>query len=220
MGMGALVLFLKTRIRGEFILVTLLLMVGFASASGIIDGRYLSGRGQTVQEASSVSRMILWQAGIAIATDNPILGIGGNQFRNVSPNYADNVDPELIAWEEATYYSYSTLGNEQPHNDFLRIWISYGTLALAAYLWLFVAVLGNFLDSYRRAKKRFIKGLSLGLAAALVAYGANAFYHNLADTLPLLWILAGFSLVTTKLAWQTKGEPNGPVTVNTSAKRV
>ena len=153
-----------------------------------------------MQQESAIARQVLWQAGIDIALDNPVLGIGGDQYTRVSPQYADSVDPALRAWEEEQYWGYSTLGSDAVHNDFLYIWVSYGTLALVAYLWLFIAILRNFLDSYQMSRRRFIKGLSLGLAAGLVAYGANAFYHNLMTTMPLLWILAGFSLATAKLA--------------------
>jgi putative inorganic carbon (HCO3(-)) transporter len=200
LGLVALALFLKTRMKGEYIMAALLLAVAFIEVTGIMGGQYLGGRAEGVQEESTVARQILWQAGVAIAMDNPILGIGGDQYKNVSPRYASSVDSSLLSWEKSQYWGYTTLGNEEIHNDFLKVWVSYGTLALVAYLWLFVVILRNFLDSYHMSKRRFIKGLSIGLAAALVAYGVNAFYHNLMTTMPLFWILAGFSLTTAKLA--------------------
>jgi O-antigen ligase len=216
LGLVALALFLRTRIRGEVILAALLLFIGFIEVTGIMGGQYLGGRAESVQEESAISRQILWQAGVNIAIDNPILGIGGDQYAKISPQYAASVDPSLLDFEEERYWGYRTLGSEQVHNDFLKVWISYGTLALAAYLWLFFAVLRNFLDSYQMSRRRFIKGLSIGLAAALVVYGANAFYHNLIATIPLLWILAGFSLATAKLALERKGKPSGRITATTS----
>ncbi len=210
LGLAALVLFLKTRIRGEFILTALLVAIAFIEITGISGSIFLGGRSEGGQEASSISRQILWQSGINIAIDNPVLGIGGDQYRNVSPQYASTVDPSLLEWESETYWAYNTLGTEAPHNDFLNVWVSYGTLALVAYIGLFIAILRNFLTSYKVSKRRFIKGLSLGLAAALVAYGVNAFYHNLMATIPLLWILGGFSLATTKLALQRNGRAQIP----------
>ena len=88
------------------------------------------------------------------------------------------------------------------HNDFLHIWVSYGILALVVCMWLLISTLQNFLASYKASKRRFLKGLSIGLAVAVVAYCVNAFYHNTLATLPLLWILAGFSLAVTKLAFR------------------
>jgi len=205
LGLIAFPLFLKTRIRWDIVLIVFLVAVIFIDMTGMLSGQYLGGRSLEVQEESSISRKILWQAGIAIALDNPLLGIGGDQYTEVAPQYADRVDPSLIAWEKRQYWGYTTLGNEQVHNDFLYIWLSYGTVALLAYLWLYIAILRNLLDAHRKSKRRFIKGLALGLAAALVAYGVNAFYHNLMITMPILWIIAGFSMATLKLAQRNSG---------------
>lgn len=199
-GLIALVLFLKTRIKGAMVLGALLFVMILIETTGALGGLSLGGRSESSQEESSISRPILWQAGVAIALDNPILGIGGDRFSAVSPQYASAVDPSLLAQEEDRYWAYTTLGNEQVHNDFLRMWVSYGTLTLIAYVWLYLVILQNLLDSRRISKSRLVRGLSLGLAAAVVAYAVNAFYHNMMITLPLLWILGGFSLVARKLA--------------------
>ena len=204
LGAIALLLFFKTRIKGVIILALLLLAVGFVETTGIFDEQYLSGRGEEIQQKSSISRQIAWQAGIQIAMDYPVLGIGGNQFQAISPQYTASVAPDLLKYEEEEYWNFRTLGSTQPHNDYLNIWLSYGTPALIIYLWLFVAIITTFLDTARKAKERFIKGLCLGMAAALVTYAINAFYHNLLMTLPLLWILAGFALSASKLALKKK----------------
>lgn len=206
LGLVALVLFLKTRIRGEVILSGLLLGIIIISSSGVMESFSFSGRDEASQEESSISRKILWQAGLAIAMDNPVLGIGGDQYKTVSPQYIGSVDPSLLQWEESRYFSYRTLGSDAVHNDFLHIWVSYGTLALAVFVWLYFSILRNFLIAYQQSKDRFVKGLSIGLAAGLVAYSANAFYHNCLVTIPLLWIIAGFSLATVKLAVKGKGQ--------------
>lgn len=199
LGLVALVLFLKTRIKGEIILVSLLLALMLIEGTGIMEGQYLTGRGEAVQEESSISRKILWQAGMAIAWDNPVLGIGGDQYSTVAPQYANNVDSSLLKWEADRYYEYRTLGSGGIHNDFLYMWVSYGILALITYLWLYFAMLRNFLHSYQNSSSRFVKGISLGLATGLVVYAANAFYHNCLATMPLFWIIAGFSVATAQL---------------------
>jgi O-antigen ligase len=200
LGIPALFVFLKTRIKAQIILGVLLLLVAVVEFTGILGGLQFGGRSDLGQEESALSRSILWEAGIAIAIDNPLLGIGGNQFTSVAPQYEGAIDPALLEYEGERYYSYRTLGSELPHNDFLNVWVSYGTLALLVYVWVFFVVVGNLADSYRISRNRFIKGISAGLVAALVVYGVNAFYHNLMITLPLLWILAGLSLAASKLA--------------------
>jgi len=202
LGLATLPLFVKTRIRGEVILSAALAVILLIELTGAFEGMHLGGRAEEVQEESTISRKILWQAGIDIALDNPVLGIGGDRFGVVSTEYASSVDPSLLEWEEERYWGYRTLGSGAIHNDFLHVWVSYGTVALVVYAWLFMVTMRNFVEAYRKSQRGFIKGLALGLACALVAYVVNAFYHNLMRTLPLLWVLAGFSLVLTKLTAQ------------------
>jgi O-antigen ligase len=216
-GLGALVLFFRTRIRAEIVLLVLFVAIAAVEIMGLPTGVFFGGRSESSQLESSISRPILWQAGIAIALDNPILGIGTGRFESVSPAYVGHVDPSLIEFEADRYYVYRTLGSQPPHNDYLNVWVSYGTLALLVYLWLVVAILRNSVKAYQTSRSRFIKGFSIGLAAALVSYGVNAFYHNLMITLPLLWILAGLSLAATKLAADKAAETR-PTTVNNQTK--
>jgi O-antigen ligase len=204
LGLLAMVLFLKTRIRWQIIVAVLLLGVILIQVTGLFGIQYLAGRDERIQEESAIEKKILWQVGVAIAMDNPIIGIGGGQFKGASVDYASSVDPELLVWEEEHYWGFSTLGSTAIHNDFLRVWVGYGTFALLAYLWFLIAALMNFFDSYRTSRERFIRGLSVGLAAAVAAYAVNALYHNVMSGMPLLWILAALSLATTKLAFREK----------------
>ncbi len=205
LGLMVLVLLLITKkVRAEFILVGAILALILIENFGIAGDTYMGGRSEASQEESSLSRPILWQASFGIIKDNPILGIGGAQFSEISAQYESSVDPSLIQWEEDRYWGYRTLGNQKPHNDFLAIWVYYGTFAIIVFLWFLAAVLRNLVDSYRASKKRFIKGLAIGLAAGFITYLVNAFYHNCLTAMPLLWIIAGFSVATAKLALKTK----------------
>jgi O-antigen ligase len=200
LGAVALIIFLLSRIRSEIILVVVLLGVCFIEMSGFMSDQFMSGRDIGAQQESSISRKILWQAGIAIVQDHPLSGIGGDQYKAVSEQYISAVDPDLLRWEEARYWGYRTLGALEPHNDFLTVAISYGLVALFAFLWLFMAGMRNLFDAYNASGKRFIKGLSVGLAAALIAYAVNVFYHNGLATLPIFWIIIGFSGAAAKIA--------------------
>jgi O-antigen ligase len=199
-GFIGLLLFLKTRVKGEIILLIILVLTVFISVSGITDKFSFSARGETAQDASSIARKILWQAGIAIVKDYPILGIGGNRYIALSPQYISSVDPSLIQWEADRYWSYRTLGNDPVHNDFLNMWVSYGTIALIVFIWLIFVILNNFLSSFKLSRDKFLKSVSIGLAAGLISYIVNAFYHNLLSEFPMLWIIAGLSIATAKLA--------------------
>jgi O-antigen ligase len=220
LGCGLVSIFLFIKLRGKWwiVLVVTFVVLIFLENSSVIAGAGLSGRDSMEQQESSVARAVLWQAGVAIAMDRPLTGIGAGQFIIVSPQYTNRVDPALIDWEANRYWSYRTLGNDPPHNDYLMMWVSYGVLALIMFLWLHFIIFVNFTNSFFKTHNRFLKGLSLGLAAALITYVANSFYHNLLDTMPLFWVLAGFSLVTLKLATKEAKErksltsiPNAPV---------
>lgn len=200
-GLVALFIFLKTRIRGEIILLAILGLAIYFSASGIVDSYSFSARSEENQQESSLARKMLWQTGIAIALDNPVLGIGGDKYTDVAMEYASAMDPSL---QEDRYFAYQILGQGlyQIHNDFLRMWTYYGTIALVAFLWILLVIMRNFIESFRTSRRKFIKGLSVGLAAGLVAYSINAFYHNVHADFSLVWIIAGFSLAVIKLADQ------------------
>jgi O-antigen ligase len=206
LGCGILSLVMFIRVRGKWwiIMTILFIVLIFLENSDVIAGAGVRGRSDMEQMESSVARAVLWQAGVAMIADHPFLGIGSEQFIALSPQYTARVDPSLISWEANRYWSYRTLGNDPPHNDYLMMWVSYGVFALIIYLWLHFVILSNLMNSYFKSNSRFVKALSLGLAGALVTYVANSFYHNLLDTMPLFWIVAGFSLVMMKLAAKDK----------------
>ena len=203
-GIISIFIFMRTRIKWGIILVIMAVLILLIEVTGVLGGTYLGGRSESGQEQSSVARDVLWQAGVAIALDNPIFGIGANRFVEISTQYAYRVDPALIAWEEDRYWRYTTLGNDEPHNDFLMMWLTHGTPALIVYIIIYFVIIYNLMYSFRNSNNRFVKGVSVGLAAGVITYIVNSFYHNLLATLPLLWILAGFSLVTAKLARREK----------------
>jgi O-antigen ligase len=210
-GLVALFLFLKTRLKSEMILLVILGVTLYLSVSGVTDNFSLSARSQSQQEDSSVTRKVLWQTGLAIAMDNPVLGIGGDQYEIVSLQYADVVDLSTLQSEYNRYWTYDSLGlgYTSIHNDFLKMWVSYGIIALIVFLWIILAILRNCIDSFRISKQKFIRGLSVGLAAGLITYSVNAFYHNLLVEFSLLWVIAGFSVATLKLAAKSQAQVGG-----------
>ncbi|OGO22182.1 MAG: hypothetical protein A2144_14840 [Chloroflexi bacterium RBG_16_50_9] len=104
-----------------------------------------------------------------------------------------------IEYDPSVVNAAQILGIEQPHNDFIRIWTSFGTPALIAFIWLFICIFLNFYESYRKSSGVFIKAVSLGCFAALAAYIVNAATHNVMGSVFYLWILGGFSIATNNL---------------------
>ncbi len=100
----------------------------------------------TVVEAES-SRVELWKAAKNAFLAHPILGVGCNRFREVSPEYGE--------------ISHDNLG-KNTHNTFLEVLANSGALGMAAYVMLILSIIRAFrvgreelvdprLDALRRA---------------------------------------------------------------------
>jgi O-antigen ligase len=187
----AMVFLMTGKMRKELLIIFMSIAVVFLIYINITNNRYSQG---FTEESSAAGRLILWQAGAMIALDHPVFGIGAGRFVQYSELYYQEVTTTDVVGAEAV------LGIEEAHNDFIRVWVSFGTLALLAYLWVFWATFRSFFYSCRRGNSRFIKGMAIGGFAALIAYIVNAFTHNLMESVPILWILAGFAVTLAKLA--------------------
>jgi O-antigen ligase len=194
LGAGAitLVLFMKSRFKKEIFFAALIFIAAFVIYTDVKENRYSKG---VENESSAAGRLVLWQAGSQIALSSPVFGIGGSAFKEVSEAYISsvNVNTDVVQAQQV-------LGIEQPHNDFLRIWVSYGTPALIAFIWLCVNIFRNFLDAYRKSSRKFIKALSLGCLAAFVTYTVSALAHNVIDVVCLIWVTGGLSIAMYKLS--------------------
>ncbi|OGO31577.1 MAG: hypothetical protein A2Z29_02805 [Chloroflexi bacterium RBG_16_56_11] len=194
LGAGLLVMlfFIRSQVKKEMVLAVILVCVSFVIYSDIKQNRYSKG---FAEEDSAASRLVLWEAGISIAMDYPVLGIGHRGFKEMSQAYLSTIeyDPKVVNATEV-------LGVEQPHNDIIWVWISYGTPALIAFLLLLISIFVNFFQAYRRSSNPLVMGIALGCFAAMITYIINAATHNVMDQVVFIWILAGLSIATLKLA--------------------
>jgi O-antigen ligase len=197
-GLLLVVLLMNNKYKKQLVMVTVVLIVAFLLIVSKTGSRYSQG---FTSESSAAIRPVLWQAGLFIARDNLIFGIGQDRFDEVSLEYASRIDPALMANLQGIMGRNARgLGLYQAHNDFVTVWAAYGTVALLAYLWVFTGIFRNFLESYRRSTSPFLKSLALGCFGAIITYIVNAFTHNVMDSSQLLWIFGGLSIAATKLA--------------------
>ena len=178
--------------RRELWLLVILGGTAFLYYSDLQNNRYTLDANS---DDSAATRPVLFEAGLNIAMDNPILGVGHNKFLELSPEYASKIDESLLERQGAG----KALGKYQPHNDFLNVWLSFGTGALVLYLALFVLSIKNYLEVFFRTAEPLLKGLALGGLGAVLAFAANSAFHNLFDSTLLVWLLAGISLALSKL---------------------
>jgi hypothetical protein len=100
---------------------------------------------------SARSRVPLMVTAFEIIGDNPVLGVGANNFTAVLGDYASRHQHDFL---------YTV------HNQYLLVWAETGLVGLAAFLWFLFATLHR---GWRRWKRgdAFLSPLALGFTAAL-----------------------------------------------------
>ncbi len=190
--LAVLATFYRGKYWREFLVAVVIGASAFWYVSGVQETRY----SQTIaDDGSAAARPVLWELSLNMATDNPWFGIGYDQFREVSPEYTATVSQTALERQNAA----EVIGRENPHNDVLDVWVSWGFFALMIYVALGVVVGLNFIYVYRNAADQVIRGLAMGGLAALIAYETNSMFHNFIETSLVFWIIAGFSLVLPKV---------------------
>jgi hypothetical protein len=158
-------------------------------------------------DSSASGRFVLWELGLRVALDNPVLGVGHNVFKSVSQDYSAEIDEETLERQDAA----EVIGVYEPHNDFLNIWLSFGSAALCLYVAIFYIAGRNFLRAFGESRSPQIKGVAMGGVGALIAFAVNSSFHNLFDSTLTLWLLAGLSLALVNLA-APESRPDQPAT--------
>jgi len=81
-------------------------------------------------------------------------------------------------------------------NNWFSLWGETGTIGLAFYLWMYVSLFFFSLKVYQKTKDDpFLRALSLGFAAAMIAVALNAFLATFLEVRTLafyLWLYGGF----------------------------
>ncbi len=189
----AMALVLRGRAGLQIVFVLMIAAGGFwywADASG---SRYSLG---PESDTSAAARPVLWSAGLQMALDNPLVGVGTDQFKEHASDYARSIDSGVLDSFEVGY----VLGSLSPHNDYLNVWLSFGIAGLVLYGILMVLTAANFIGVARTTRDPLLRGVAVGCLGALAAFAVNSFFHNLLTSALTIWILAGFSLALTKVA--------------------
>jgi O-antigen ligase len=160
--------------------------------TGVIGSRYYK---DASKDKSAADHMALFEVGLRVALDNPILGIGHEAFEELAVEYTGEIETNQTGSGPS---GVSALGSSRPHNDFLLVWMSWGIFALLAYCGIFLGALLNFAKAAGSGDP-LIRGLAVAGAGGLGAYAANSFFHNYLDSSTLLWVFAGLSIALTRL---------------------
>jgi hypothetical protein len=150
-------------------------------------------RDRVSTELSNNLRRRLTRAGLEMARDEPVFGVGAGAFKN----YVDAYEP--IPKTERLVDARRHL---PAHNVLMEIWAGSGTLALLLYLAFVIAVL---LRLHRSRSDPRWPGLTVGLTAALLGVLIASLFHNYQYD-NLIWALCG---IAASLAVWGQGE-SGP----------
>ncbi|WP_197522488.1 O-antigen ligase family protein [Occultella aeris] len=167
---GAILLLVLVGKRKSFLLFLPLLLVGYANLPMAVQDRVAyttSGAGGL--DASSSVRLELWEAALAIARDNPLLGVG---FHSIRPALAEYGAPAGLAF---------------PHNTYLTLLLGTGAITFAIVMvWM-----GRYFARLVRQSHREPAGPAwtrlLPLTAALVC---SFFGEPLLSPIPTVMLVA------------------------------
>ncbi len=144
--------------------IRLALVIGavvVAAAAGAVS---LSGRDTmrwTMQQALG-SRLELGRAGLAMAKDHPVVGVGVGRFKAVSGGYLNPDFRRLTAGENA-------------HNNFLQILAELGLVGFVPFIWLLVVV-GSQVRS--AVSSGTADALTIGTAGGIAAFLVTCFFGH------------------------------------------
>jgi O-antigen ligase len=149
----------------------------------------LAGRLDPSQGTSFV-RVQLWQAGLGLVGQSPLLGIGLDNFLYRYPT----VLPEDASFEPNLSH---------PHNLILQFWLSLGLAGLAALgwlLWRFVSLLGPWTRHLRApwAGPPLAQALAVGALGSMTDFVAHGLVDNgyfLPDMAVIFWLTLAVAAV-------------------------
>jgi O-antigen ligase len=141
-----------------------------------------------VRQSSNLDRIRMFQAGVEIIKDNPVLGVGPANIKEVYPLYRRHDAPRFRI--------------PHLHNNFVQLWAERGVLAMVSYTML----LGLFLaQCWRRREDRFAEA---GIAVVVALAAAGLFEFNFGDTEVFWLLLDAMALVVFALERPQPNEPS------------
>jgi len=164
---AAPLMFLRTRLKWQMIIV--LVLVGALIPS--LAGQEIRDRFFTIQsyeqDRSANARFMSWNAGIAIANQNPILGVGPRNSNLLSYDYGADTPGRTI------------------HSQYLQTAADVGWVGLAFYLTVILSALRSASIARRRFKRRGdaegreLMAMASGAQCSLAVFLIGAFFLSL-----------------------------------------
>jgi O-antigen ligase len=127
------------------------------------------------KDVTTVDRIAMLEAGVAIVKDYPLTGVGPDQIERVYPRYRvpDAVKPT----------------NPHLHNVPMQIAAERGLPALGAWIWFVASVFGGLWTLLRKGRNRSLAAAALGGMVAMLAAGLTEYNFGDSEFLMLLLVL-------------------------------
>jgi putative inorganic carbon (HCO3(-)) transporter len=138
--------------RGRLSRMVPLLLIGLLAALSLTFRGSIAARLTDDDLGAAHSRFPLMETASRIIADNPLLGVGANNYTAALPDYASRHQDEFL---------YAV------HNQYLLVWAETGLVGLAAFLWFLIGTIRRGLDRWKRSDP-LLSPLALGFTAALV----------------------------------------------------
>jgi putative inorganic carbon (hco3(-)) transporter len=135
-------------------------------------------RGKTMfdrKDLTSLDRVAMLQAGVAIVKDYPLTGVGPDQIELVYPRY--RVAGAVMAT------------NPHLHNVPMQIAAERGLPALAAWIWFVASAIGGLYRLLRTSRHKSLAAAGLGGMAAMLAAGLTEYNFGDSEFLMLLLVM-------------------------------
>ncbi len=134
------------------------------------------------------------QTPAVVVRSSPLVGVGPGQYGGGAAAALGNTT--VYERLNLPFGVYGTDGYID--NNWFSLWGETGTLGLVFYLWMFVALWRMSLTVWREAKDKNVRGLALGFAGCLLAFGFQAFlatYLEVRTIALYFWMYAAFVYV-------------------------
>lgn len=142
-------------------------------------------------DGTSETRLEYWSAGINMAKEYPLLGVGFKTF----PEHYDR----FYKMKDGSYLSHR---KEVAHNSLIEVVSTLGIPALILYLWLHFSVFSSrsLLKKYKEPEPElvFLESFRVSLNGAILTYFVGAFFMSVAFY-PYIYFLLGLTIIKVRL---------------------
>lgn len=140
---------------------------------------------------SAYSRIPLMKLAFRVIQDNPVLGVGANNFAVTIDQYARS------GFAGAWIYTV--------HNNYLRVWAETGIGGLIAFIWFLLGTIRRGWQTWQIGD-RLLSALALGFTAAIIAhmFHMTVDLFNTRSQVQLLWLIAGLITAMCKMGGEGK----------------